>query len=344
MRAIAAVIASCLLVLVTGSSAVAAPPWKNPPPRDTQPPTAPTSLHTTSVGQTTVSLAWGQSTDDRQVLFYGAWAPGLSVVYVDHPSTTATFTGLHPGTTYEFRVQAWDGFNWSWPTPILNVTTSPDVVAPTAPSGLAVGSDVHGFPVDGVTASTVLLNWDNATDDFGPIRYEVLVDGVVSPDVYDTRPAGIPVTSRTVAWVRQLPPGRVHTFAVRTVDGGGNRSAPSAPITVTTDPSTDTVAPTVPTLTRADGGGTGTCPEELWLRWTGSVDDVDPVLAIEYEVRVNGTINEVVPGGTQTITYTEVSGDNVVTIVAVDRSGNASAPSNAMTVGVNWGPGCAAAS
>ena len=43
--------------------------------------------------------------------------------------------------------------------------------------------------------------------------------------------------------------------------------------------------------------------------------------------------------GTQTITYTEVLGPNTVTIVAVDQAGNASAPSNAMTVVTNWAPG-----
>lgn len=337
MRVLAAALLAAVALVTTATPAGAGRPA---PPRDTQPPTAPTSLRTTSVTQTSVSLAWNPSTDNRQVLFYGAWAPGLPVVYVNHPATTATFTGMHPGTTYQFRVQAWDGMNWSLPSNILPVITSPDIAAPTAPNGLAVGSVVHGVPVDGVTASTVLLNWTNSTDDFGPIRYEVLVDGAVSPNVYDTRPAGTPITSRSVAWVRQLDPGRPHTFAVRAVDGGGNRSAPSAAITVTTDPSADTVAPTVPTLTRADSGGNGSCPEELWLRWTGATDDVDPVSAIEYEVRVNGTIKEVVPGGTQTITYTDVPDANVVTIVAVDRAGNASAPSNAMTVVNNWPNTC----
>jgi hypothetical protein len=38
-----------------------------------------------------------------------------------------------------------------------------------------------------------------------------------------------------------------------------------------------------------------------------------------YEVRVNGTIIDVIPGGTQTVSYTEVLGANTVTIVAVDR-------------------------
>ena len=70
----------------------------------------------------------------------------------------------------------------------------------------------------------------------------------------------------------------------------------------------------------------------------GSTDDVDGIF-VEYEFRINGLINEVLPGGTQTVAYTDVLGPNTVTIVAVDRAGNASAPGNAITEITNWGPG-----
>ena len=58
----------------------------------------------------------------------------------------------------------------------------------------------------------------------------------------------------------------------------------------TTLPSTDAVAPTSPTLLSAASGGNGSCPEELWLRWTAASDDREPPSGIEYEVRVNGLI------------------------------------------------------
>lgn len=337
LRIAAGVVLTAGLVIVSAGPAMAGRPR---PPADTTPPTAPTNLHATAVTQTSVSLAWNGSTDNVRVLNYAVWAPDVTPVWTTAPLTSATVSGLHPGTTYGWRVQAWDGMNWSWPSPIVDVTTSPDIEAPSAPSGLALGSDVFGVPVDPVTASKVLVNWNNATDDFGPITYEVLVDGAVSPDVYSTRPAGTPVGRTSQVWVRQLDPGTTHTITVRAVDGGGNRSVASNALTVTTDPSSDTVAPTSVTLTSANGGGTGTCPEELWLRWTGSTDNVDPASAIEYEVRVNGTIIEVVPGGTMTVAYTEISGINNVTIVAVDRAGNAAAPSNSIPIPVNWGGGC----
>jgi hypothetical protein len=94
---------------------------------------------------------------------------------------------------------------------------------------------------------------------------------------------------------------------------------------------------------RADNGGSSSCPEEIWAQWTGSTDDQASAAEIEYEFRINGRINEVLPGGTTTIAYTEVLGLNTVTVVAVDPAGNASAASNAIPVITNWGfGGCTA--
>lgn len=193
-----------------------------------------------------------------------------------------------------------------------------------------------GLSVTAVTASQALLTWSSATDAVGPIEYEILVDGVPTPNAWSTRPAGSPHTSVSGARIRQLMPGTGHVFTVRARDGSGNVSAASTPVTATTLPSTDTVAPTTPVLTHASDGGTSYCPEELWLRWTPSIDDTTTV---EYEIRVNGTIIEVVPGATSWVTYTEMLGANSVTVTAVDLAGNASAPSNAITVTTNWGFG-----
>ncbi|GAA0966711.1 hypothetical protein GCM10009555_009300 [Acrocarpospora macrocephala] len=319
------------LILLATSPAVAAP--------DTKPPSIPGNLRATQVTQTAVTLAWSPSTDNVRVVSYSVWAPGLdAVVLVNHPTTTATISGLHPGATYAFRVHASDGIRASGPSSILNVTTQPDVAAPSAPSGLALANSVHGSPVDGLTASKILLTWTNSTDDFGPIKYQVLVNGVPSPNVFDTRPAGSPVTTVSKAWVRQLEPGTTYNLSVRAVDSGGNASAASAPITVTTDAASDTVAPTTPTLTQAGGVGTSVCPEELLVNYTAATDDVTPATGVEYEIRINGTISDVFQGiSGRIIIYTEISGPNTVTIVAVDAAGNASAPSNAITDNIQWG-------
>jgi chitodextrinase len=329
---VASATAAFLLAFVAAVAPAAAAP------RDSTPPSTPTNLRATQITHTTVTLAWNPSTDNVGVQGYAAWAPGLPVVRVPAAQLSATFTGLHPNTSYEFQVQAWDGWNWSWQA-VLAVTTHRELVAPAAPSGLQL-SNVHwGQPVDGVTASTVLLAWTSSTDDFGPIRYEILVDGLPTPHTWSTRPPGTPSGPTAGSWVRQLRPGTTYRLAVRAIDGSGNVSAASNTVTVTTDQNADVTAPTAPTLLSSNIGAAGYCPDEIWLRWAAATDDIDPADAIEYEIRVNGAIIEVVTGGTRTVSYTEVHGAITVTLIAVDRAGNASAPSNPMTGSTNWGVG-----
>ena len=332
-RLVACAVAIVALPIVLAAPASAGRPDRPPrPPVDGTPPTQPTNLHVTEVSQTSVTLAWNASTDNVAVRSYSLWGEGLSgVVSVTHPQTTATWSGLRPGQTVTFHVSAFDAnYNASTPSTGATATTLADTTAPTTPSGLTVST---------VTASKVLLTWNSGTDTFQPVRHEILVNGVPSDDVFSTVPAGtIPRPAVQSAWVRQLDPSTAYELGVRAIDPSGNVSQTSNTVNATTAASTDTVAPTTPTLLSAFDGGSSFCPEELWLRWTASSDN-EPPSGLEYEVRVNGTINEVVPGATGTITYTEVLGANTVTIVAVDQAGNASAPSNAMTVFTNWAPG-----
>jgi chitodextrinase len=322
-----AVVGIALVIAV----AVPAGAGRKPPPTvDRTPPTQPTGLRVTAVTQTSVSLAWNASTDNVGVRSYSLWGEGLSgVVSATHPQTAATWSSLRPGQTVTFRVTAFDArYNASTPSAPVTVTTVRDTTAPSAPSGLEVRA---------VTASTVELRWSSGTDAFFPVRHEILVNGVPTGDAVSNVPAGtFPRPAIQGATVRQLDPATTYQFSVRGVDPSGNVSGLSNVADATTLASSDTVAPTTPTLLSASDGGNGSCPEELWLRWTAATDDMP---GIEYEVRVNGVINEVIPVGTQTVTYTEVLGANTVTIVAVDGAGNASAPSNAMTVVTNWAPG-----
>lgn len=300
--------------------------------------TTPLNLRATEVTATTVALAWDPPSDNAGVQAYSAWAaatpgvPAVAPVRVPASQLSVTLTSLRPNSTYTFRVQAWDGRNWSWAA-LLTITTARELVAPTVPSGLQVS---------GVTASKALLGWQSSTDDFGPVTYEVLVNGVPTPNAWSTRPAGTPRGPTSGAWVRQLRPGTTYQLAVRARDGSNNLSATSNTVTITTAQNPDVTAPTAPVLDAAGSsiGATGYCPDEIWLRWTGSTDDTDPASAIEYEIRTNGTIIDVVTGATRQITYTETHGLITLTLVAVDRAGNASAPSNAITGRTNWGEEC----
>jgi chitinase len=257
---------------------------------------------------------------------------GLGVVSVPHPQTTGTWSlGLRPNTAYTIAVQAWDARYNGSAVARVPVTTLADTTPPSTPSGLRV---------DAVAASKVLLTWNSGTDAIGPVVHEVLVNGVVTPNSFSTvTPGTFPRPPVQSAWVRQLEPGTAYQFAVRARDGSGNVSESSNTVSATTGAASDTVAPSTPTLIRADSIGSGTCPEEIWTQWTAATDDSASAAQLEYELRINGRINEVIPGGTFTVTYTEVLGANTVTIVAVDPAGNASPPSNAITAITNWGFG-----
>ena len=329
LRSIGGAIGAAVLVLAVGPAASAAGP-------DRTPPTTPTGLRATAVTHTGVTLSWNRSTDNVGVTTYTVWADGAGLQGIPASQTTATFTSLRPGKSYTFRVVASDAwYNVSAYSSPLTVTTLADTTAPTAPSGLTVST---------VTASKVRLTWTSGTDEFGPPKDQVLVNGVPTPNAFSTTAVGSPTPSVQGAWVRQLTPDTGYTFTVRSVDESGNVSLLSNAVSATTQPSSDATAPTTPTLTSVSVGGVGYCPEELWMQWSGSTDNAEAATAIEYEVRVNGTIKDVAVGFTKWISFTDILGVNTVTLVAVDSAGNASAPSNAETRTTNWGAeqGCPA--
>lgn len=325
---IIASLAATVLLLAVGAPASAGRPRPQP---DQTPPTAPTTLRVTAVTHTSISVAWDPSTDNVGVISYVVWYDGMNGVQAaTAPQTSTTLGGLKPGSTYRINIRAWDAAYNGSTTVSVSAATPADTDGPTTPSALTVLS---------VTASTVLLSWNAGIDSVGIVTHEILVNGAVTPHALSTTtPGTFPRPTVQSAYVRRLAPGTAHTIVVRARDASGNLSAPSNAVSATTLPSSDTVAPTTPTLLSTRSGGVGYCPEELWLGWTASTDDVETGAGIEYEVRVNGSINEVIPGGTSTITYTEVTGLNSVTISAVDRAGNASAPSNAIDVTTNFPP------
>jgi hypothetical protein len=294
------VICATLLAFVSlAPAAVAAP-------RDRTPPSTPTGLRAVSATDDSLTLGWNASTDNsgsihHYVVSPGSWHPGNS--------TVKTITGLVPSYTQTYRVTAVDAAgNASAPSAPLTATTAPDVTAPTTP----------GTPRATVLSpSSVSLAWDRSFDRWS-FTYEIL-DGT----------AVIGRSSSTSTRLRKLAPGSTLILRVRARDSSGNVSGLSGPLAVTLPASGDVVAPSAPAgLTAEDQhdfcGG-------VILRWGQSTDDVDPVL--EYELYRNGDFFDLVTGTGTAFVY---AGDGVSTwtVVAVDRSGNASAASNGATVNV----------
>jgi hypothetical protein len=124
-----------------------------------------------------------------------------------------------------------------------------------------------------------------------------------------------------------LQPSSSHTFTVIARDAFGN-SAQSNTLNVTTPAKTDNNAPSVPQNLRLSSESS---VPEIWLDWDPSTDDTDTPSQIGYEVFLNGEFDHVRIGGPDTITYCKGEGPNIVTVRAVDTSGNASAFSNQVT-------------
>ena len=290
-----AVLFACAVIVPTASAAG----------RDRTPPTTPTNVRVVAVTEETITIAWKASTDNsgriHAYIAGGIYHPGTS--------TTKTFTGLVPNWTQTYRVQAMDpSGNTSALSAPVTATTAPDRTAPTTPTNLRV---------TGTSTSTVSLVWDRSSDRWS-FSYEVLMDGVVREPAASTS-----TTLRTIA------PG-THTFQVRARDHAGNVSGVSNAITVTLAPSGDVTPPTAPSnLTVEDLNDN--CGSQI-LRWTAASDNVDSPSAIEYELYLNGRVFALTPpGATWSGQYTQ-PGTNTWTVVAVDRAGNRSGPSNAVTL------------
>lgn len=93
-----------------------------------------------------------------------------------------------------------------------------DTIPPTAPTELAVIS---------VSMTTVDLKWVTSEDIYGVTSYIVVQNGTV-----------VSSTEHTTATVVDLEAGTSYTFEVQARDAAGNISAPSTPVTVTTDAAT----------------------------------------------------------------------------------------------------------
>jgi chitodextrinase len=179
------------------------------PPVPPSAPATPANLRTTSVAATTVGLAWDAPVGT--ITGYRVFRDGTQV---DAPTGTSfTDTGLTSAQTYSYSVTALNGTLESSPTTPLVVTT-PDVIAPTAPSGLTAPT---------VTASQVALTWTASTDNVAVTAYDVLRDGTVIAS-----PTGTSYTDTTVSAATS------YTYTVRARDAAGNPSDPSNAQNVTT--------------------------------------------------------------------------------------------------------------
>ncbi len=182
---------------------------------DTQAPTVPTGLASSSIGQTSFTLTWTASTDNVGVTGYEVFAGGISKGTTT--STSLSVTGLTCATAYSMTVRARDAAgNWSAASSALSVATSAcsDTQAPTVPTGLASSS---------IGQTSFTLTWTASTDNVGVTGYEVFAGGVSKGTTTST---SLSVTGLTCA--------TAYSMTVRARDAAGNWSAASSALNVST--------------------------------------------------------------------------------------------------------------
>jgi fibronectin type 3 domain-containing protein len=303
-RSAGAVLALVLASVVVGSVAAAGR-------GDRTPPTTPTNLRVTSLSQKSVTLAWDPSTD-RSSFSYSVNVNGLSWT-VPQTQTTYTVDSLSAGQTYSFYVTAVDkALNTSGQSNTVTATTRQDTTPPTTP---ALSGSVRG-------PSQVSLTWTRSTDDLATfVGYRIFANGTLVTEHVNWY-------AETSVVLRHLTPATSYTFTVQAHDFSVNTATSNA-ITLTTEASSDVTPPSTPTNVRIVDGG---CVE-FWVGWTQSTDDTDPQYAIEYEIYVNGVLSPLAVGAgiDRDFVYALAGGENTFTVRAVDRAGNTSEASNAVT-------------
>jgi endoglucanase len=185
------------------------------------PPSAPGTPTVSGVSATGATLTWSASTAGTNPVsgyevFETSPTPGL----VATASTTSyTLSGLKPGTSYSFDVEAIDSQgNTSAASPTATFTTSA-ATPPGAPGTPAVTA---------TTATSVSLSWTAATAGTLPIaQYNV---NEVSP----AQVADVATATSTSVTVTGLSPSTTYKFTVVAQDTGGDTSPASSAVSATT--------------------------------------------------------------------------------------------------------------
>jgi chitodextrinase len=267
---------------------------------DTQAPTVPSGLSSTSVTETGFTLNWSASIDDVGVTGYDVYKNGALLNTVTNP--TLNITGLIAGTTYAMTVRAKDAAgNISAASNTFYVLTA-DFQAPTIPTGLTSAS---------VTETSFVLIWTASTDNVSIAGYDVYRNGVFLNSV----------TNPTIS-ITSLNASTTYSMTVKAKDAAGNISAPSSILNVTTS---DLQAPTVPAgLSSANVNETS-----FTLNWNASTDNVG---VTGYDVYRNGSLLNFVTNNSMNISGLNAGTTYVMTVRAKDAANNTSVSSNALNI------------
>ena len=208
---------------------------------------------------------------------------------------------LHP-TSYDWQFAPVPGKTFTDSGTQACHGSVPDAGPPSQPQNLSATA---------VSPSQVNLTWSPSTDDIGVAGYNVYQNGTK-----------IATSSTTGYSDKSVVANNTYTYTVAAYDAVGNVSSQSSSVAVTTPP--DLNPPTAPSNLMAS-----TSQGRVALTWTASTDDVG---VTSYGILRDG----VQVGSASSTTYTDQTiAPNTTytyTVVAFDGAGNASQPSNSVTL------------
>jgi hypothetical protein len=191
------------------------------------------------------------------------------------------------------------------------------LLAPSAAPGPGRGAlaGPKNLRVAAITPHSVTLAWDAAVNS-GSFTYVIEAS-------FGYR-VGVPQTQTSYTWTRDIVPGRTYSFVMWAGDAKGRESVKSNTVTVTAP--VDTTPPAAPVVTV-----TGRTSSTVGLSWPAVADDDHTCCT--YRVFANGVLANVEWTGDRAATVLRLAGATTYsfTVVAVDPSGNASAPGAAVT-------------
>lgn len=263
-------------------------------------PSVPTGLIATPVSQTQINLSWSASTDTGgsglagYKIYRGGTQVGTST------STSYSDSGLTAGTTYSYKVAAYDvAGNVSAQSSQASAKTL-DTTPPSVPTGLT-----------GSAASATLINlsWTASTDNVGVTGYRIYRGGSQIGTSATTSYADSTVVGSTT-----------YSYKVAAYDAATNVSAQSTAKTISTP---DVTAPSTPTNLTA----TAASPSRINLSWSASTDTGGSGLA-GYRVYRGGSL--IASPATSSYSDTNLAAGTAYsyTVRAYDNATNTSGPSN----------------